>query len=109
MAGEYERALTFAALSVITSFTNINESIESRSSVYQYENLPNFFQECAFYDDIIEWGNDNGVWQSFNELANLCIKNGNEIFAKELLKTIAQYSPVVYWQRDAVLTLESFD
>lgn len=106
---EKDRALSFAALSVITSFTNICESIESRSSVYEYENLEKFFQECSFYEDIIEWGNDNGVWESFNNLAKICIETGNKVFARELLNSLAQFSPVVYWQKDAVLMLENLD
>lgn len=107
--GENERALTFAALSVITSFTNICESIESRSSVYEYENLSTFFQECAFYDDIVEWGSNNGVWESFNNLARICIANGKKTFARELLTTLAQFSPVEYWQKDAVLMHRKLD
>ena len=60
--GEYEKALEFSALAVITSFTKINETLESRNIEYTTDSLSKFFQECSFYSDIVEWGNKNVVW-----------------------------------------------
>ena len=33
-------------------------------------------------------------------------ENGCTTFARELLVSLAQFSPVLYWQKDAVLLLE---
>lgn len=104
-----EKALNFAALSTITSFTKINDIIESRNSDYQYENLSIFFQEAAFYDDIVKWGNETKAWSSFNILAKYCKESGYNNFARELLKVLVQFSPEKYWQKDAVLLLEDMN
>ena len=36
---------------------------------YAYSSLAKFFQEAAFYNDIVTWGNDSNAWRSFNILA----------------------------------------
>ena len=105
-AGEKQKALEFAALSSITSFSRIIEILYSRNSTYEYSDLASFFQEASFYDDIIEWGNKTSAWKSFNILARYSAEAGYKNFAKELLRVIARYMPESYWQRDAVLILE---
>lgn len=105
--GENERALKFASLCVITSFSKISSIIKSRNSSYEYENMNTFFQEACFYEDIIIWGSENEVWESFNNLAKLTLKLGYKNFARELLVVLSQFSPEVYWQKDAVLMLEN--
>lgn len=107
--GEDERALTFASLCVITGFSKICSIIESRNPVYEYSDLETFFQETGFYSDIIEWGNENGIWESFNNLAELTLKMGYKNFARELLVVLAKFSPEVYWQKSAVLMLENMN
>ena len=54
-----DKAIDFACLAAITSFTRIVEILYSRNSVYEYENLEGFMQEASFYDDVIEWGRAN--------------------------------------------------
>ncbi len=108
-AGDKEKALNFAALSAITSFSKVNEILISRNSEYSYENLSKFFQEAAFYDDIVEWGNENKAWSSFNILAKYTKEEGYNNFARELLVVLVQFSPEKYWQKDAVLMLETLD
>ena len=103
---QQEKALEFAALAAITSFTRINEIISLRNSVYEYENLEGFMQEASFYDDVIEWGSRNSAWKSFNTLAAYAKEAGYINFATSLLRVIARYTPETYWQRDAVLQLE---
>lgn len=104
-----EKALQFAALSAVTTFSKIIDIISARNSEYEYENLSTFFQEAVFYNDIVEWGSKNQAWKSFNILAKYSIDSGYVTFAKELLTVIEQFSPEVYWQRDAVLQLEYLD
>ena len=105
--GESQKALEFASLAAITSFTRINEILESRNSIYEFENFEVFIQEASFYDDVIEWGSRNQVWKSFNILARFAHEAGYKNFSLKFLKILAQWSPEKYWQRDAVLLLEN--
>ena len=102
-----EKAMEFASLAAITSFTRIIEILYSRNSVYEYENLETFMQEASYYDDIIEWGSRNSAWRSFNILARYATQEGYKNFSTELLRVLARYTPETYWQRDAVLQLEN--
>ena len=106
-AGKLDKALDFACLAAITSFSRIIEILYSRNSVYEYENLESFMQEASLYDDIIEWGSRNSAWKSFNILAAYSTESGYTIFSQELLRVLARFTPEVYWQRDAVLQLEN--
>lgn len=105
--GEIKRALEFSSLAVITSYTKINISLESRNTEYKASSLDVFLQECAFYDDIVEWGAKNNVWNCFTLLAKVTIANGYNNFAKEYLINLVKYLPEPYWQKEAVLILES--
>ncbi len=105
-ANRNDKALEFAALAAITSLTRINEILISRNSIYEYENIEGFMQEASYYQDIIEWGNKNSAWKSFNILASYSTEAGYKNFSKALLRVIARYTPETYWQRDAVLQLE---
>lgn len=107
--GYADKAIQFAALSTITTFSKIIEIISSRNSEYDYKDLTTFMQETAFYDDIVEWGSVNNAWRSFNILAQYANFKGYNIFARELLVVLIQWSPEKYWQRDAVLQLEVMD
>ncbi|MCF0126898.1 MAG: hypothetical protein HUJ68_14325 [Clostridia bacterium] len=106
---ELEKALNFSLMSAVTSFTKVSEILESRNSDYTYSNLSTFFQEASFYDDIVEWGNENKIWSSFNILARYAKENGYKTFARELLIVLVQFNPNKYWQKDAVLMLETLD
>jgi len=107
--GEKEKALKFAELSTITTFSKISEIINSRNSEYEYTNLSKFFQEASFYSDIVDWGNDYNAWKSFNILAKYTSEMGYKTFARELLMVLVQHTPTKYWQKDAVLLLEVMD
>lgn len=106
---ESEKALLFATLFTITSFTKIYDTIKLRNFDYSYENLETFFQEASFYSDIVEWGSKNSAWKSFNVLAKYANEYGYTTFGKELLKILVQFSPERYWQQEAVLQLEKFE
>ena len=100
------KALEFACLSAITSFSKISEILEERNLDYEYSTFAKFLQEASFYDDVVEWGKSSSAWTSFNILAKYAKENGCKTFARELLVSLAQFSPVLYWQKDAVLLLE---
>lgn len=106
-AEKLDKALDFACLAAITSFTRIIDILYSRNSVYEYENLEGFMQEASLYDDVVEWASRNSAWKSFNILASYSTEAGYENFSQALLRVIARYTPEVYWQRDAVLQLEN--
>ena len=108
-ANRLDKALDFASLAAITSFTRIIEILYSRDSVYEYKNLEDFLQEASMYDDIVEWGSRNSAWKSFNILAAYSKESGYKNFAETLLRVIARYTPETYWQRDAVLQLEKIN
>ena len=104
---QIDKALDFASLAAVTSFSRMIEIVYSRDSVYSYEGLASFMQETALYDDIVEWASRNSAWKSFNILALYSKNSGYKVFSSELLKIIARYTPETYWQRDAVLQLEN--
>ena len=106
-AEKLDKALDFACLAAITSFTRIIDILYSRNSVYEYENLEGFMQEASLYDDVVEWASRNSAWKSFNILASYSTEAGYTNFSQALLRVIARYTPEVYWQRDAVLQLEN--
>lgn len=103
---ELSKALEFACLSAITSFSKISEILEERNLDYEYSTFAKFLQEASFYDDVVEWGKSSSAWKSFNILAKYAKENECKTFARELLVSLAQFSPVLYWQKDAVLLLE---
>lgn len=105
---EIEKALEFACLSAITSFSKMSEILEQRDVDFEYTTFSKFLQEVSFYDDIVEWGKTSKAWQSFNILAKYAKTAGYETFAKELLVSLVQFSPEKYWQKDAVLLLEDY-
>lgn len=107
--GEKNKTLLFSTLFAVTSFTKIYETLKLRNFDYNYENLETFFQEASFYPDIVKWGSENNIWKSFNLLARYTNEYGYNIFAQELLKILAQYSPERYWQQEAVLQLEKLE
>lgn len=107
--GEKDKALNLSALTVLTGFTKVYDILKSRNPEYEYENINLYFQELAFYPDVIEWGVDNLVWKSYYDLAVITNEMGYSNFSKELLKTLVQYSPDSYWQKTSVILLDSMD
>lgn len=106
---EKEKALKLSALTVLTGFTKVYEILKSRNPEYEYEDINLYFQELAFYPDVVEWGKDNFVWKSYYDLAVISNEMGYNVFARELLKTLVQYCPDTYWQKTSVILLDSID
>lgn len=102
---QYKKALELSSLAVITSFTKISKSLESRNLEFHTSSLSEFLNECSFYNDIIEWGSENNVWKSFTSFSKIVIANGYCDFAKELLTILVDYLPDPYWQKDASIIL----
>jgi len=107
--GDLDKAFNFSALNVITSVTKIQEIISKRNISYEYKNLESLLYQVQYYDDVIDWGDENEIWSSFNLLAKISSELGNKDFAIKLLKSIAQYSPDEYWRKEAVLQISYFE
>ncbi len=106
---DYEKAFNFCALNVITSITKIQEVISSRDITFEFKNIENLLYHVQYYEDIINWGNENQIWSSFNLFSKITKELGNKDFTIKLLKVLAQFSPEEYWRKEAVLQLSYFD
>ena len=104
-AGQTEKALSFSAIAVITGFTKMEEVIKKRNLNYEYTGLKDFLIEVSHYSDLVEWGTENNIWKSFNNLYRLSNTLGYKTFAKDLLKILAKDCPEPYYQNTAVLEL----
>jgi tetratricopeptide (TPR) repeat protein len=104
-AGLTEKAMSFSAIAVITGFTKMEEVIKKRNLDYEYTNLQDFLVEVSHYEDLVEWGTENNIWKSFNNLYNLSKKLGYTKFSTDLLKVLAKDCPEPYYQNTAVLEL----
>ena len=106
---DQEKALLYASLFCLTSFTKIYETLKLRNFDYEYKDLKTFFQECSYHNDILTWGSENQIWKSFNTLAAYTSEFGYVEFSKSLLKILVLYSPERYWQQEAVIQLQKLD
>lgn len=107
--GLNEKALGYCSLSVITGFTKMYNLISKRDMAFEYKDIESFLLEVQNYDDIVNWGINNRVWESFNMLAKIAAKMNYNVFADTLLRTLAKASPEKYWQEEAVLLLDTVD
>ncbi len=104
-----EKAFNYSALAVITGYTKVYNVISKRDIDFEYTDIASFLDIIPYHSDIINWGNDNGVWQSFNLFCTVCGINGYKVFADKFLQILAFHSPQKYWQQDAVLRLDKLD
>ena len=104
-----EKAFDYSALAVITGFTKIYNVLEKRDIDFSYTDLTSFLDKIPYHSDILTWGDENGVWQSFNVFCSICNDNGFDKFSMELLQILAFHSPQKFWQQDAVLKLDKID
>lgn len=105
--GEIDKALGFSALAVITGFSKMDYVISKRDLNYQYKDIKTFLENVVNYSDLVEWGDSNNIWKSFDLLCTLSSKDGAKTFSEDLLKVLARYSPSEYWQHAAVIKLDS--
>ena len=106
---EYEKAFDYSSLAVITGFSKVYNVIAKRELDFSYTDIASFLDIIPFHSDILKWGSDNGLWQSFNLFCTICGQNGYDKFSEELLKILAFHAPQKYWQEDAVLRLDKLD
>ncbi len=106
---QIEKAFNYSALAVITGFTKVFNVISKRDIDFEYTNISDFLDIVQNYPDIVSWGSENGVWQSFNVFCEICGRAGYDIFSSVFLKILAFHAPQKYWQQDAVLKLDKMD
>ena len=106
---ELDKAFDYSALAVITGFTKVYNVLSKRDIDFEYTDIASFLDLIQYHPDILKWGNDNGVWQSFNLFCTICSQKGYDIFSAEFLKILAFHSPQKFWQQDAVLRLDKLD
>lgn len=104
-----DKALGYCSLAVITGYSKMYNLISKRDMSFEYVDLENFLYEVQNYSDILNWGINNKVWESFNQLAKITIKMKYNVFSDTLLRTLAKASPEKYWQQEAVLLLDTID
>ena len=102
-SGEYEKALYTTSLGVATGFTKILNIVTKRNPVFEYKDLKSLLDEVSNYSDIVQWGIDNSLWESFNSFAECAFKNGDSVFASTLYKILSESNPEPYWREDAKL------
>lgn len=107
--GELEKALGFSSLAVITGFSKMDYVISKRELNYEYADIQSFLEDVVNYHDLVEWGETNNIWKSFDLLCELSNQIGAKTFSNDLLKVLARYSPSEYWQHTAVIKLDSMN
>lgn len=105
--GELDKALGFSSLAVITGFSKMDYVISKRELNYEYKDIESFLDNIANYNDLVEWGETNNIWKSFDLLCELSSQVGAKTFSVDLLRVLARYSPSEYWQHTAVIKLDT--
>ena len=96
--GKTEKALRCAALGAVAAVTKIEEVLKDRVIDYSYTSFVDLLRRSAGYGDIIDWGNDNNIWELFFTLAKVSRSYGQADFANALFAVLAQHEPEDYWK-----------
>ena len=95
--GKDDKALNCAALGVTTAFTKIYNVIKSREVQFEYQGLKELLRHAKKYQDIINWGNEEKVWELFLLFADCSSSSGSLKFAHELYEILSVAEPEDYW------------
>jgi tetratricopeptide (TPR) repeat protein len=106
--GEIEKSLRFASFASVIAVTKIEKVLTHRINNFSFTSFEDLIADCAKFDDIILWGNKNGVWELFCGFAETAHQGGNENFARELLEILSRSEPDDYWKLYAQKKLESY-
>lgn len=93
-----DKALVCSALAAIEAFTHIFNTIIEHDSRFVYTDLKMFLVECSKYEEIVNWGRNNNVWESFYLFAERAGKHGKLVFAQELYLVLSQSIPDEYYR-----------
>lgn len=103
---DYERALSFSSLQVITGYTKVLSIIQKRNINFENKGIGSVLFEASLYPDVVEWGTENNLWKGMNMLAQIAAKDDNYLFSTNLLRVLAEYNPEEYYRKAAVLLLK---
>ncbi|MBP5464443.1 MAG: hypothetical protein J6Y13_04640 [Treponema sp.] len=96
--GQTEKALRCAALGSVAAVTKIEDILKDRMIDYSYTSFVDLLHKASGYSDIIDWGNDNNIWELFFTLAKVSRSYGQTQFAGALFTILASYEPEEYWK-----------
>ncbi|MBQ3799643.1 MAG: hypothetical protein II837_05030 [Treponema sp.] len=96
--GQTEKALGCAALGAVAAVTKIEDILKDRMIDYSYKSFVDLLEKSAMYSDIIDWGNDNNIWELFFCLAKISRSYGQTRFADALFSILSDYEPEDYWK-----------
>ena len=97
--GENLKAIKCAALGSIVAVTKIDETLKNRITAFSYESFASTINAAGRQTDIMEWGNNYGIWELFYSFAVSCNSYGKLTFGTELLKILSRNLPDSYWKK----------
>jgi tetratricopeptide (TPR) repeat protein len=96
--GDSKNALICSALGAVEAFTHIFAAISERDSRFKYTTYSAFLNECAKYEEIVEWGKNKNVWETMFLFADRSAKVGKLVFARNLYLSLANSLPDTYYK-----------
>ena len=102
-----EKALRCAALGAVAAVSKIEDILKDRMIDYSYNGFVDLLAKSSMYGDIIDWGNDNNIWELFFSLAKISRSYGQVEFSDALFAILAQYEPEDYWKLRASSEISS--
>ncbi len=105
--GKEEQALECSALGSIEAFTHIHETLSERDTDYKFESFADFLSMCGRYNDILEWGEQNHVWELMFQMADRLERRGKSTIAQSFFEKMAKSMPVEYWRAEAASRLRT--
>ena len=103
--GEEVKALRCNALAAIISVTKLEEVLERRVTDYSFTTFSDAFVRCADFEDMVNWGNESGVWNAFVNLADSAASAGYLLFARKMYGELSVCVPESYWRKVAAKRL----
>lgn len=104
--GETEKALKCYALASVISITKIESVLTDRINEYEYTSFDEALKLCRKFPDLVNWGNENKIWELFCRFADASVAAGNISFGTNLYKILSDAEPEDYWQLYAKNKLE---
>lgn len=105
--GDMDKALRCSALGSITALTRITECLSDRLYHYEFKGLGDMLVKCAKYDDVVLWGNKNGIWELFYNFADISSASGNLSFGRGMFMILMNSEPEEYWRKRSAAKLIS--
>ena len=96
--GLSEKALNCSSFASILIVSKLEGILKERLNDFQYESFTSLIEICSQFEDIVDWGNKNRVWELFCDFADAAASSGKTAFATELFGMLSQVEPVEFWQ-----------